>query len=415
MRLISGKVQMLRRLSVTITVIILFSSSLTLAETKDQDPQQADKFLPSPLEITTPDPLLPNLTNKQPLTFREQQRLVLALDLLNQDAAAKLQAGNKVAAFEVWNRELRLRRFLGSLAEVQALSRVGAIAWNENDRQEVQYITQRLQAIQKQTQSQKAVDIPLLRSLGEAYQKVRSPKPALEVYNQVLAAERQQQDTAAVVQTLKTIGELHLAWFDYPQAATVYEELLNFASSQGDRLNQLAYLQQLAYIYEQSKQPQQRINTLNKLAAIYTNENNLTEIPELKLAIGSSYQSLGKTNPSLMRAAFNNYQEAYTTAWQLQQYARAGEALQKLISLYRSQGQIEEALQASQILVETQERAVNFYGVMQAYDQIGQIYVERKDYPQALTAFQKGLELAQQLKLEETYFNQQIEKLPKNY
>ncbi|MBH8553698.1 hypothetical protein I8751_15230 [Nostocaceae cyanobacterium CENA357] len=400
---------MLRRLSVTITVAILFSSSLTLAQSKK--PQQPDKFPPSPLEITTPDPLLPNLTDKQPLTLQEQQRLAVALDLLNQDAAAKLQAGNKVAAFETWNRELRLRRFLGSLAEVQALSRVGAIAWNENDRQQVQYITQRLQAIQKQTQSQKTVDIPLLRSLGEAYQKVRSPKPALEVYNQVLAAERQQQDAAAVVQTLKTIGELHLAWFEYPQAANVYEELLSLDS--GDRLNQLAYLQQLAYIYEQSKQPQQTINTLNKLAAIYTNENNLTEIPELKLAIGDNYQSLGQTDPNLLREAFNNYQEAYTTAWQLQQYARAGEALQNLIGLYRSQGQIEEALQASQILVETQERAVNFYGVMQAYDQIGQMYVERKNYPQALTAFQKGLELAQQLKHEEAYFTQQIEKLPK--
>jgi tetratricopeptide (TPR) repeat protein len=402
---------MLRRLSVTITVAILLSSSLTLAESKK--PQQPDKFPPSPLEITTPDPLLPTLTDKQPLTLQEQQRLAVALDLLNQDAAAKLQAGDQVTAFEIWNRELRLRRFLGSLVEVQALSQVGAIAWNENDRQQVQYITQRLQAVQKQTQSQKAVDIPLLRSLGEAYQKVRSSKPALEVYNQVLAAERQQQNTVAVVQTLKTIGELHLAWFDYPQAATVYEELLGLADSQSDRLNQLAYLQQLAYIYEQSKQSQQTINVLNKLAAIYISENNFTEIPELKLAIGANYQSLGQADPNLLREAFNNYQEAYTTAWQLQQYARAGEALQKLIELYRSQGQIEEALQASQILIETQERAVNFYGVMQAYDQIGQMYIERKNYPQARTAFQKGLELAQQLKHEETYFTQQIQKLPK--
>jgi tetratricopeptide (TPR) repeat protein len=402
---------MLRRLSVTITVAILLSSSLTLAESKK--PQQPDKFPPSPLEITTPDPLLPTLTDKQPLTLQEQQRLAVALDLLNQDAAAKLQAGDQVTAFEIWNRELRLRRFLGSLVEVQALSQVGAIAWNENDRQQVQYITQRLQAVQKQTQSQKAVDIPLLRSLGEAYQKVRSSKPALEVYNQVLAAERQQQNTVAVVQTLKTIGELHLAWFDYPQAATVYEELLGLADSQSDRLNQLAYLQQLAYIYGQSKQSQQTTNVLNKLAAIYISENNFTEIPELKLAIGANYQSLGQADPNLLREAFNNYQEAYTTAWQLQQYARAGEALQKLIELYRSQGQIEEALQASQILIETQERAVNFYGVMQAYDQIGQMYIERKNYPQARTAFQKGLELAQQLKHEEAYFTQQIEKLPK--
>ncbi|MBH8575547.1 tetratricopeptide repeat protein [Nostocaceae cyanobacterium CENA369] len=411
---------MLRRLIFTI-VVILFSNSLALAETKN--PEELDKFPPSPLEITTPDPLLPNLSGKQQLTPEQQLNLELALNELNQQATAKLQAGDKVAAFEIWNRELRLRRFLGALAEVQALSRVGAIAWNESERQEIYYITQRLQAIQKQAQPPKnvakktvaptTVNLELLRSLAEAYQNVRSFKPALEVYNQILAVRRQQQNEVAVVQTLQTIGELNLAWFDYPQAATTYEELLNLATSVGDRPNELIYLQQLAYIYEQGKQPQQAINVRDKLAKIYTDENDLTKIPVLKIAIGSNYESLAKENPNLLREAFNNYQEAYNTAWQLQEYTRAGEALQKLIALYRSQGQTDEALQASQILLETQQRAVNFYGLMQTYDQIGQIYLERKDYAQARTAFQQGLELAQQLKLPEAHFTQQIEKLPK--
>ncbi|QSJ20726.1 hypothetical protein JYQ62_10360 [Nostoc sp. UHCC 0702] len=412
---------MLRRLSVTITIAILFSSSLALAQS--QNPEDLDKFPPSPLEITTPDPLLPNLKNKRELTLSEQLQLQVALDELNQQATLKLQAGDKVAAFEIWNRELRLRRFLGSLAEVQALSRVGAYAWNESDRQEIYYINQRLQAIQKQVQSpkkvakknvtQKTVDVELLRSLGQAYQNVRSLKPALEVYNQVLTAVRQQQDAAAIVQTLKIIGELHLTWFDYPQAATTYEELLSLAVQEGDRTNELAYMQQLAYIYEQGKQPQQAVNMLEKLAKIYVNENNLTEIPKLKLTIAANYEALARENPSLLPEAFNNYQEAYTTAWQLQQFTRAGEALQKLIALYRSTGQIEEALQTSQILVVTQEQAVNFYGLMEAYDQMGQMYLERKEYPQALTAFQKGLELAKKLKHQEAYFTQQIEKVPK--
>jgi tetratricopeptide (TPR) repeat protein len=410
-----GKVPMLRHLSVIIIAAILLSSSLTLAESKK--PKEPDKFPPSPLELTTPDPLLPPLRDKQPLTQGERQKLEVALDELNQEAAAKLQAGDKVAAYEIWNRELRLRRFLGALAEVQALSRVGAIAWNQNDRQELQYITQRLQAIQKQAQpkktdAQKGVDLELLRSLGEAYQKVRLPKLAVEVYEQVLAVVRQ-QNPAALVETLKTIGELNLSWFDYPKAAITYEELLGLATSKGDRLNELAYLKQLAYIYEQAKQLQQAIIVQNKLAEIYVNENNLTEIPELKLAIASNYEFLAKENPSLLQEAFKNYQEAYTTAWQLQQYVRAGEALQKLITLYRSQGQIDDALQASQILVETEKRSVNFYGMMQAYDQIGQLHLERKEYPQALTAFQKGLELAQQIKHEEAYFTGQIEKLSK--
>jgi tetratricopeptide (TPR) repeat protein len=48
---------------------------------------------------------------------------------------------------------------------------------------------------------------------------------------------------------------------------------------------------------------------------------------------------------------------------------------------------------------------------MSAYDQVGNIYLERREYAQALTAFQKGLEIAQQLKYQESYFTKQIEKL----
>ena len=407
---------MLRRLIVIVTAAILFSNSLTLAQTKK--PKPPDEFPPSPLEITTPDPLLPRLPkDKQPLTLQEQQNLEPALDALNQEGAAKLQAGDQVAAFEIWNRELRLRCFLGSLAEVQALSRVGAIAWKQNDGEEVQYITQRLQAIQKQAQSQKTtaqVDLELWRSLAQAYQNVRSIKLAVEAYDQVLLVVRQQKNTAAVVEMLKTIGELHLTWFDYTKAAPVYEELLSLATSQGERVNEVTYLQRLAYIYEQTQQPQQSLNILNELVKIYTNENNLTVIPELKLAIAANYESLAKKDPNLLLEAFQNYQEAYTTAWQLREYVRAGDALQKLIALYRSQGQIDEALQTSQILVQIQTQSANFYGIMQAYDQIGQLYLEQKDFPQALTAFKKGLEIAQQLKHEEAYFTKQIEKISSN-
>ncbi len=411
-----SKVPMLRRLIVIVTATILFSNSLALAQSKKPKPLE-DKFPPSPLEITTPDPLSPRSPkDKQPLTLQERQKLEPALDALNQEAAAKLQAGEPIAAFEIWNRELRLRRFLGSLAEVQALSRVGAIAWKQNDGEEVKYITQRLQAIQKQAQSEKTtaqVDLELWRSLGEAYQNVRSSKLAIEAYDPVLLVVREQKDPTAVVEILKTMGELHLSWFDYRKAAPVYEELLSLASSQGDRVNEITYLQRLAYIYEQTNQAEQSLNALNKLAEIYVSENNLTKIPELKLAIASDYESLAKKDPNLLLEAFNNYQEAYTTAWQLQEYVRAAEALQKLIALYRSQGQTDEALQASQILVQTQSQAANFYGMMQAYDQIGQLYLERKEFPQALTAFQKGLKLAQQLKHEEAYFTGQIEKLSK--
>jgi tetratricopeptide (TPR) repeat protein len=413
---ISGKVTMLRRLCITIGVSLLsqLPASLTVAQAR-----QPDRFPPNPLEVTIPDPLLPNVRGQQQLSPVEKQNLESALDELHQEGEAKLQAGDQQAAFEIWNREARLRRYLGSLAEVSALSRFGAIAWNRNAGEQVRFITQRLQTIQKQAQRQNTVDLELWRSLGEAYQRVRSPQMALQVYQQILTAVQAKQDAAAILQTLTTIGELHLSWFDYPQAAATYEKLLNLTANTNEltsqrlryRASELRYLEQLAYIYQQAEKPQSAIGVLQRLVEIHQQQNELNKIPTLQLAIGANYELLAQENPNLLRQAFNHYQEAYLTAMRSRHYVRAAEALQKLIPLYQAQGQIEEALQASQILIQTQERAVNYYGMMQAYDQIGQLYLQLQQYPQALTAFQRGLELAQQLQHQETYFTQQIEKV----
>jgi tetratricopeptide (TPR) repeat protein len=402
---------MLQRFILIITTIIVWHLCIFGTLAKDKKFENLDKFPPSPLEINTPDPLLPNLANKRELTPVELQKLKTDLDELNQEAQEILQGEDNKKAFEIWNRELRLRRFLGLLAEVEALSRVGEISVNENEREEVQYISQRLQVIQSDMLKQKSTDLQLWKSLANAYQKLRLYKLAISAYEQILILGKQQQDSFAEIETLKNIGELHLSWFDYNQAANVYQKLLNLAINQGDKTNELVYLQQLAYIYTQGKQHQLAIDILNKLVEIYTNEQNLTQIPTLKLAIAANYEFLAKENPNFRQQAFDNYQEAYTIAWKLEQYARAGEALNKLIALYRSQKQITAALETSQILIETETLANNFYGLMSAYNQIGNLYLERREYAKALTAFEKGLEIAQELKYQESYFTKQIERL----
>ena len=388
----------LRRGSLAVAAAVFWLCCSSVALAKSPKPQPVE-FPANPLEITMPDPLLPGPVQASPLNPLQRQDLTAALDELNQQAAAELKAGNSVRAFEIWNRELRLRRALGLLEEVEALGRVGAIAWTENQRTEVQIITQRLQAIQQQAKSQPSFDLNLLQALGEAYQQVRSPQQAIEIYQQILES---QQDPAAKEATLKTIGELHLSWFDYPKAAATYEQLLNLASS-NDRNSKVTYLQQLAYIYNQANQPQQAVRVKQQLAEFYLNEKDFTQLPALRLAIASDYEAQGSVDE-----AFRNYQEAYASAWSLQQYYRAGEALRKLIALYRSQGQINAALKTSQILLQADQLASNDYGQMNTYAQIGQIYLKRGDYPEALAAFQNGLELAQQLKYQETYFAQQI-------
>lgn len=396
-----------------VTSVIIWHFGISCSSAVNKKHQDLNKFPPNPLEVNIPDPLLVNLDLKN-LTQVERQKLNVALDELHQEALIILQNGDSEGAFEVWNRELRLRRVLGILPEMEALGKVGEIARNENKREQVQYITQRLQAIQKQMFKEKSSDLKLWRSLGNTYEKIRNPQLALMAYNQVLINVEKQQDVMAEIEILETMGALHLSWFDYVEGAKVYEKMLNLATNRGDKIKRLEYLQELAYIYDQGKQPQGAIEILNRLIEIYRSEGNLTQIPVLKLAIASNYEKLAEKDPNLLQEAFSNYQQAYKTAWELQQYTRAGEGLQKLIALYRSQKQVDAALETSKILIETVTLANDFYGLMMAYKEMGNLYLEQEKYSQAMKAFSEGLVIAKQLKHQENYFQEKIDQIKLN-
>lgn len=374
---------------------LLCGNSMVLAD--NQQPP------PNPLEITTPDLLLPR---NQPLNEQELVQFKASLDQLNTQATTQLRSGNKLAAYDIWHRELRLRRQLGALEEVAALARVGGIAWEDNQKAEVKLITQRLQAIQEQAQTQVPVDLALLQSLGQAYQQVRVLAPAIDVYQLILTSSQQPQNQPIVVATLNSLAEVYLDWFNYPKAAEKYEELLKISQQQIDVRNQLIYLEQLADIYNKAKQPENSIRIKQQLIEIYLKQQTVDKLPAIKMAIASDYEAINKPDE-----ASQNYQEAYQLAISQQQFADASAALDKLGALYYSHNQPDAALQIYQTLLEVEQQSNNFYGLMDTYDQIGQIYLAQRNFDQAQAAFQQGLDLANSLKYQQNYFASQIERV----
>ncbi|WP_333211789.1 tetratricopeptide repeat protein [Microcoleus sp. S36b_A4] len=405
----------------------LCAGSIASAQT---NPPGLDQFSPNPLEITTPDPLTPA---SESLSSTQRDELTAALEELNLEAAAKLQAGDGAGAFEIWFRELRLRRYLGPAAEIAALSRVGSVAWSNGKNLELQLITKRLQAIQKQVKSQVPLNTELLPAFAAAFQQVRAKGPTVEVYQEILENARQNQDILAQGQILKAIGLIHINWLSYDKAAPVYEELATLIQENRDLFaansavatsavvagngappqpvtppTEVDTLRQLAYVYQQSKQPLKAIAAREKLASVYLNLQNPSAIPPLKIAIASDYQTIGQIN-----LAAQYYQEAYNLAVPIQQYAQASEALDKLALLYRSQKQWEPTLRIYQMQLLLEERAYNFYGLMNAYDNLGQVYQEMKAYDKALESYQKGLDVAKRLGHRQEYFAKKIQKVNK--
>ncbi len=386
-----------------------------------------DDFSPNPLFSKELDPLLPSPPPEGQILGQSQQKILEPeLVKLNAEATALLAAQNIPGAFELWNRELRIRRYFGLSQEIADLNRVGLIAWNNSQRLYLKFITERLDQILQKLQTEKNNNLELWQLLGLAFKNVRAKTQALTVYQTLLETANKNQDILAEEQYFNEIAQIYMNWLDYPNAAETYEKLLEIQQDiraiRGDvpppqplpatpenpnptpPPSEVRSLQQLAFIYEQIGGYLKAISVRERLAGYYANQPNLFPIPEIKLAIGGNYEKLGQ-----FEQAGLTYQEAYSIATSIQQFDNASEALGRLAKLYRSQNQIKTALDIYQAQVLVNQQAYNYYGMMNAYDQIGDLYLSQKAYQAAIAAFQQGLALAQQLKYKEDYFVKKID------
>ncbi len=437
----------------------LLGTALMLAASPALAKPQADAFPPNPLELKPNDPLQPQGV----ITPEVRDRLQRDLENLHGQALTQLQTGNPTVAFDLWNRELRLSRALGAVAETKTLARVGTIAWEQNQTQQLRYISQRLQQIQANAAQNR--DPVLLSELATAYQLIRLPELALNTYRDQIQVARQNADPLAEFQALNAIGQTHLNWFGYKRAAKVYQELLDQARSQNDIDNQIAYLYQLAYVHEQTKNHQAAASTLEALVPLYraalepskppqakppqANQSSPTAQPQpnvsitkpptkpitqpatkpatkpatalpletarpnvlafLEIRLGDSYAASRQFDQA--EAA---YKSAYKTAQAQVQLGYAGDALRKLAKFYRSQNRFDAAIKVYDFLSSFEQAdSQNFYNVMDAFDQMGQTFLQKQEPGKAIAAFQRGLQVAQTLRYRTEYFTDQISQVQK--
>ncbi|MEL6224986.1 MAG: tetratricopeptide repeat protein [Cyanobacteria bacterium J06627_8] len=380
-----------------LTIALPTGVGVELAQAQDSD------FPANPLIFDETDPLLPQDVVDRPLSDQERAVLRSALNELSLEGNTQLTQGNIIGAFDIWFRELRLRRALGLREEVAALSRVGSVAWNESQTTEVRLITERLLEIEQQVQAEVPVDYDLLLAIAEAYQNVRARNYAVALYDQILVQARLDGDQVTEEQALRALGDLHLAWFDYPRAAVAYQELLAFVRAKGDKVGEVDALRQLAFIYDEGNEPTEAIAIREELISIFEGRQELTEIPPLKLAIADDYREIGR--PDL---AAPTYQETYALARTVQYYGYAREALENLASLYLDEERPDDALVVYQLVLDVAQQSYDYYGRMDAYDRIAQIHQQRGSTNQALVAYRQALALAQQLDFRIDYFAEQI-------
>ncbi|MEL6260449.1 MAG: hypothetical protein AAFR12_05220 [Cyanobacteria bacterium J06626_6] len=423
------------RLRKALAGIALFSLTVGVvgvgdaARAQQLNPELRQNFLTDPLAADERDPLLPKLEIDRPFSPLELQTIATELDQLNNAALLQLSAGNDDTAFEQWLRELKLRRVLGTREEFQAIQRVASIAWVQQRPVEVQLLTLRTREIwdavqqslgneseevfERQTAVDPAdslisgaatIDINVLTDIAQTFTTLRDIDSAIEVYQQLIALSRTRGEMLTSQQ--QALAELHLSWFQFSEAANLYLTLLSKAREAGNIAQEIDYLEQLVYSYQQAESLTNAVRAQTDLVELYQRQDNPEKLPGLLVAIAQNYRTL-----NLPSSAIDYYRAAYSAAQRFDQFSFSAHVLQDLGALYESLAMTAEALGAYSLLVPVEQQTYNDYGTMNAHDKIGQLQRRLGNDFEALKAFERGLVLANRLNLREAYFIEQIESL----
>ncbi|MEM6351999.1 MAG: tetratricopeptide repeat protein [Cyanobacteria bacterium P01_D01_bin.14] len=399
----------MRRLTAAVLTSLALWSAVSLrgaaVYAQRLDPVLLEQFLADPLADQPRDPALPQPAVERPLSPLELYTLEQTLDALNQQAQALLAAGEVGPAFELWRREVRLRRVLGSAAELIAIERVAPLAWNNQRSVDVRLLTQRLREIWAETAAQPEPDEARLERLLTLFTVLRDEEGVIGVTQQLADRAAARGDGTTQRQRLAALGDAYLAWFEFDKAAAVFERLVADVAGQNRPAQEQVLLQQLIYSYQQNSRYAEAIPYQQRLLGLYRGSNLAESEVPLEIAIARNYRAL-ENYPQ----AVEYYQLAYRTAQQLEQYGYSSEVLQDLGELYRSLDQFDDAITMYNLLVRIEQQSYNHYGILYAYDQLGQIYQTLGDRENALVAFRSGLAFAESLDYRQDYFQTQIEK-----
>lgn len=378
-----------------------------IAQAQPLRPELRDPSLADPLLDTPRDPLLPTPPVPRPLSPLELVELGQALDQLRQEADALSAAGENAAAIPLWLREVRLRRLLGVDAELRAMDRLAPRLRDRSATEQLQLLALRLEVIQAELDLDTPADQARLPRVADTYVQLGQVQGAIPIYRQLADQAQAAGDLAGYQTQLETLARLQARQFAFAPAATAYGELVDLAQQQGQTDAEIRYLKAQIHNLEQGQTWPAVLETQQRLLALYTSDREQWPlIPPLQHQMGQAYRARGDLD-----TASRSYQAAYINAIDQGQFNVAAAAIRELADLYKTLARWADVRYLYEQLILVEQQAYSAYGVMDAFDQLGQVYEVTNDPAAAIAAYQEALVLARHLNHRQAYFEQQINRL----
>lgn len=378
-----------------------------VAQAQALRPELRDPFLADPLEDDPRDPLLPNPPIPRPLSPLEQYDLEQDLDRLALEAETLDAEGDTDTAVDLWLREVRLRRLLGLDRELQATQRVAQWLRDRASTPELQLLSARLDVVQQDLDIAFSEDYDRLQLVAATYAVLGDVDAAATIYRTLADQALSQGDQAESQRQLETLAELQAGWFYFEDAAATYGELVQLAQAVPDQEDETRFLIAQSYNLEQAQQWPQALEVQQRLLTLYNNdETQWSFIAPLQARMAQNYRTLGR-----LETAANSYQAAYINAQESQQFDVAAGAIRELADIYKTLERWADVRYLYEQLIVVEQQAFNAYGLMEAFDQLGQVNERTGDPQTALLAYREGLVLARLLNHRQSYFTEQIARL----
>ena len=129
-------------------------------------------------------------------------------------------------------------------------------------------------------------------------------------------------------------------------------------------------------------------------------------VPALTLAIARNFRDLDR-----LTEAQNYYSVTYSGALAQVQTDVASDALQDLAALYLADDQPEDVRYLYEQRLAVERLSFNGYGLMQTFDNLGQLYEAQNLPDSAIAAYQEALIIAERLHHREVYFKLRLQTL----
>lgn len=367
-----------------------------------------DPFLADPLADNPRDPLLPTPSIDRPLSPLEQYTLEQDLNQLAREAEALAEADEPEAAKELWMREVRLRRVLGIAQELEAIDRVAQWLRDTSATQELQLLSARLDQILPSLDPAQPEDRAQLEAMATTYTTLGNVETAATLRRTLAENALDRGDRDEHRAQLEALAVLYADWFYFPEAAATYGELLALIQTEGDEgEEELTFWVRQIENLEFAQQFQSALESQQQLLLRYRSDEDLwPRMAALQYAMAQNHQRLGD-----METASRQYQLAYANAIGSRQLEVAAQTLNALASLYRQLEQWPDVDYLYQQLLTVERQALDAYGLMETFDQIGQLYEQSGNLDGAMQAYQEGLALAKQINHRQDYFAQQVDRL----